>query len=140
MNRKATPDILGALMGETIKPENQVAVEQESAQAIKPPSKKEIKQVGNKAIKQAHFDGMEPPEGSGVVLVEKEKATFNLSKAVLGELEDCWIEIRKLRGDKKISKTDIVEQAVEEAIKDFKLKKELSKFYSKLESNKASKQ
>lgn len=140
MNRKATPDILGALMGETRKPESQVAVEQESVQAIKPPSKKEIKQVNNKTIKQAHFDGMEPPDGIGAVLVEKEKATFNLSKSVLGELEDCWIEIRKLRGDKKISKTDIVEQAIEEAIKDFKLKKELSKFYSKLDSNKAIKQ
>jgi len=140
MNRKATPDILGALMGEAIKPESQIAVEQESTQAIKQSSNKGIKQSGNKAIKQAHFDGMEPPEGAGIVPVEKEKATFNLSKSVLGELEDCWIEIRKLRGDKKISKTDIVEQAIEEAIKDFKLKKELSRFYSKLESNKASKQ
>ena len=140
MNRKATPDILGALMGEIIKPASQVAVEQQSVQAIKPTYKKEIKQVSNKTIKQAHFDGMRPPDGLGAVLVEKEKATFNISKAVLGDLEDCWIEIRKLRGDKKISKTDIVEQAIEEAIKDFNIKKELSKFYSKLERNKASKQ
>ena len=127
-------------MDEAVKPENQLAVRQESMQAIKLPSKKEIKHVSNKTIKQAHFDGMEPTEESGAVLVEKEKATFNLSKTVLGELEDCWIEIRKLRGDKKISKTDIVEQAIEESIKDFKLKRELSKFYGKLASNKAGKQ
>ena len=84
---------------------------------------------------------MEPP-GPEVVSaspVEKEKATFNLSKSILGELEDCWVEIRKLRGDKKISKTYIVEQAIDDAIKDFKLKREVGRFYGKLESNKASK-
>lgn len=84
---------------------------------------------------------MEPEAAREVQeLILKEKATFNLSKTVLSELEDCWIEIRKLRGDKKISKTDIVEQALEEAIKEFKLKKEMSKFYSKLDKNKAIKQ
>ena len=41
--------------------------------------------------------------------------------------------IKKLRGYKKVSKTDIVEQAIENATKDFKLKIELGK----LDSNKA---
>ena len=85
-----------------------------------------------------HFDGVEEEEPSPVVL--KEKATFNLSKDVLADLEEVWVEMRKLRGDKKISKTDIVEQAIEDATKDFKLKRELSKFYGKLVSNRARKQ
>lgn len=36
-------------------------------------------------------------------LILKEKATFNLLKTVLSKLEDFWIEIRKMRGDKAIS-------------------------------------
>ena len=130
MSRKETPDILGALMGGAIKPESQLAVEQESVQAIKP--------VSNKGIKQAHFDGMRPPvEDQTDQAIPKEKATFNLSKAILSNLEDVWIEIRKKRGDKKISKTDIVEQAVEDAIKDFRFKGNLSKFYGNLARDKA---
>lgn len=126
MNRKTTPDILGALMGGK-KEEIQVSIEQEKNKAI-----------NNQELKQVHFDGMEPEVvGEIQQLILKEKATFNLSKAVLSELEDCWIEIRKIRSDKKISRTDIVEQALEDAIKEFKLKKEGSKFYSKLDSNKA---
>lgn len=115
MNRKATPDILDALMGRA-KQESQASIEQEKNKAIN--------KVRNNPLKQTHFDWMEP-EVAGEVqeLVLKEKATFNLSKAVLSDLEDCWIEIRKMRGDKKISKTDIVEQALEEAIKEFKLRK-----------------
>lgn len=65
----------------------------------------------------------------------KEKATFNLSKSVLGSIEDCWIEIRKMRGDKKISKTDIVEQAVADAIHHFVLEKQESQFYRNLVKN-----
>lgn len=149
MNRKATPDVLDALMGGARKQETLIAVEQESNNPSKQASTETIKPASNKAIKRAvgltpkqtHFEGMEPPEETqAAVAIPKEKATFNLSKAVLGDLEDVWMEIRKLRGDKKISKTDIVEQAVEDAIKDFRLKGELSKFYWKLESNKTIKQ
>jgi hypothetical protein len=147
--RRETPDILGSLMGGTVRQEPQASVEQESnkaseqasGKAIKPESNKAIKQASKTEPKQTHFEGMEPPgEGQESLAIRKEKATFNLSKEVLGDLEEIWIQIRKLRGDKRISKTDIVEQAVADAIKEFKIKRELSKFYSKLESNKESKQ
>jgi len=149
MNRKATPDILGALMGGTINQESKLAVEQEnnkaseqvSVKTIKPASNKAVKQVGKVAPKQSHFEGMEPASEDQVELsIPKEKATFNLSKAILSDLEDVWMEIRKLRGDKRASKTDIVEQAIGDAIKEFRLKRELSKLYGKLESNKTIKQ
>lgn len=148
MSRKETPDILGALMGEAIKQETQIAGEQESQkasetafkEAVKQESKKAINTATNKTPKQLHFDGVETPEDVVDLPTQKEKATFNLSKAALSDLEDIWIEIRKLRGDKKISKTDIVEQALEDAIKEFRLKRETGKFYGRLESNKAVKQ
>lgn len=138
MNRKATPDILGALMGKGIKQENGKEIKPERSIEVKEVSNKAIKKASKKFLVQSSFYRMEPRDISPEFFeVSKEKATFNLSKAVLNELEDCWMEIRKLRGDKKISKTDIVEQALEDAIKEFRLKKEFGKFYGKLESNKA---
>jgi len=58
-------------------------------EGIKQESKKEIKQESNKSI--------------------KEKATFNLSKSLLKDLEYFWLRMRQT---KKITKTDIVEEAV----------------------------
>ncbi len=132
MSRKETPDILGALMGEISKPESGIAVEQESNKAIKPASNKAVRSENQKIIKTTI--GLSRESGA------KEKATFNLSKTVLVELEDCWVEIRRLRGDKRISKTDIVEQALEEALNEFRLKRGTGKFYGKLDSNKTIKQ
>ena len=103
MNRKTTPDILSSLMGESVKPETH--------KAIKPESNKPIKPESNKPIKQVKAD-------------RKEKATFNLHKSTLNALEEAWGEIRRLRGDKRVSRSDIVNQAIEEA-----LTKNLSKFY-----------
>lgn len=116
MSRKVTPDIMGNLMGETINPE----------------SKKAIKQVNNPAgLLENH---------NAVKAVLREKATFSLPRSTLTDLEDMWIEIRRLRGDKRISKTDIVEQALAAALKEFRLKKSLSPFCSKLENNNSGKQ
>jgi len=136
MSRRETPDILGTLMVGTKKPESSKAIKQDSQERIKQENHKAIKLESKKTITQTYFEGTAPPV-QPLLPVLKEKATFNLSKAVLEDLEDCWMEIRKLRGDKKISKTDIVELALENAIKEFKLKKQLSQFYSKLKSNKA---
>ena len=107
--RQETPDILGELMGG--KPIHQ---EHES----------------NKAIKQDIAEAINAPAQL------KEKTTYNLSKNVLNRLDDAWMEIRKLRGDKSVSKTEIVEQAID----DFLSKKQQSKFYGKRGSNKTIKQ
>ena len=131
--RKETPDIMSALMGGAIKPE--------SNKESLPASNKAIMDVINKGEHpdQTHFEGMAPPKEADQS-VQKEKATFNLARHTLQQLEDAWIEIRKMRRDKKISKTDIVEQAIEDAVRDLSLKGAFSKFYSKLDTNKAIKQ
>jgi len=70
-----------------------------------------------------------------VVDEAKEKATFNLSIALLTELEDICHEIRKLYGSKRISKTLLVEEALKTAFSNFKEKKEKSSFFKSLESH-----
>jgi hypothetical protein len=69
--------------------------------------------------------------------IKKEKATFYLSKKIGNELEKCWMKIRTMRGDKAISKTDIVEQALEEVIEEFNKTKTESQLYGKLLCKKA---
>lgn len=64
----------------------------------------------------------------------KEKATFNLPVAVLGELEDVCHEIRKLCRSKQISKTLIVEEALKMAFEDFHKLDKKSSLFKKLES------
>ena len=69
-------------------------------------------------------------------LEANEKATFNLSKETLRSLENAWFEIRRIRGDKKVSKTDIVEQAIEVALFNFFAAKHESQLYCNLAGNK----
>jgi hypothetical protein len=66
----------------------------------------------------------------------KEKATFNLPIKILEGLEDRWMKIRKIVGSKQISKTLIVEKALEIAFEEFDIQKQESKLYFKLASNK----
>jgi len=63
---------------------------------------------------------------------QKEKATFNLSKQVLKQLDACWMQIRQLRGE-KVTKTRIVEQAIQEAIEEFNRKQQESRIYSRID-------
>ena len=110
---------------------------QESADRIKndsslQESNKPIKPVSNKAIKPASNIAVSISSNK----ISKEKATFNLSKQLLQELEDAWIKIRKARGDKKVSKTDIVEFSLSQTLADFKAIKQESKLYCLIESNK----
>jgi hypothetical protein len=132
-DRQTTPDVLGSLMSGT-------AIKEESNKPLKQESNKTIKKKSHKAkVKQLLIEGTEEPEP---VFEEelKEKATFNLPVKLLEELEEKWVEIRKMCGSKQISKTLIVEEALRMAFAEFELKKHLSKFYSMLASNKAIKQ
>lgn len=90
----------------------------ENNKAINAASNKTIKPVSNKTIDTANLKA------------GKEKATFNLSKQLLQDLEDTWLEIRKTREDKKITKTEIVEFCIKQMITDFKTIKPESKLYS----------
>lgn len=135
-DRQSTPDIMASLMDMGAeKEESNKAIREVGNKTIKQPSNKAIKPDNNKAI-QMRFDSM--VEDVPTKLEEpKEKATFNLPVKLLRELEDKWMEIRKLSGSKQISKTLIVEKALELAFAEFDLKKQIGSFYSKLASNKA---
>lgn len=133
--RKKTPDLLGLVMSgndiqenKEIKQENHKSNTRENDKIGSIVSNKDVKQESNKEIKN-YDDEL------------KEKATFNLSKQILLELEDEWMNIRKaFSGNKRITKTLIVEAALEMALEDFKDREQNGKFYSKLASHKAIKQ
>ena len=129
-DRLETPDIMSSLMSEPGKQESNKEIKQERTirkKAIKPSSNKDV-------LKQMLLDGTD--EETTVLEEPKEKATFNLSVKTLRDLEDKWMEIRRLSGSKQISKTLIVEKAIEMALAEFDLKKQIGKFYCKLVSNK----
>lgn len=121
-DRLETPDIMSSLMSEPSKQENI-----SRNKAIKTSSNKTV-------LKQMLLDGRD--EETPILEELKEKATFNLSVKTLRDLEDKWMEIRRLSGSKQISKTLIVEKAIEMALAEFGLKKQIGKFYCKLVSNK----
>jgi hypothetical protein len=111
--RKPTPDILGDLLGE--------------------PS------AGRHTGIPAHQSPVLPENPtarvSGDPAVERVKATFYLDPAVLEGLEDAWHRLRKLtkgteRG--KVSKSLIVEVALELALRDLEEQGEASHLASKM--------
>lgn len=110
MVRRKTPDLIGEIM------------------TSKPPNNKAIKQ-SNK-LNQTYIKGTSPQEKRDSL--RKEKATFNLEKGLLDNLEAAWFDIRKIRGDKKISKTHLVQQSLCDCLEDFRRNGEKSEFYLKL--------
>src|ERR1700722_19491317 len=139
MSRQQTPDIMGNLMNgntslidgeqgnnKTINQYNNKDLvpekseprreEQENNKTIKLPKNKEIKQESVKEIIEV-----------------KEKATFNLSLSILETLEDAWIKLkRQIKGDQRITKTAIVEMALEICIGEFEEKNSESPLYKRL--------
>lgn len=129
-DRLETPDIMSSLMSEPNKQGSNKTRKQENTT-----KNKTIRPSNNKAVLKQLF--LEGTDEETVVLEEpKEKATFNLSVRTLRDLEDKWMEIRRLSGSKQISKTLIVEKAIEMALAEFDLKKQIGKFYCKLVGNK----
>lgn len=132
MSRKQTLDILGGLMsGDT------ATLEQVNHKEIKQENNTEVKPVSNKAIKQTDNRAVSPynnkKEVAETTEEPKEKATFNLSVRILENLEDSWIQLkRQFKGEQRITKTQIVEKALEIALKDLKTKGERSEFFKQL--------
>jgi hypothetical protein len=109
-----------------IKQANLKATEQESNgfHREEQESNKTIKLVKNKAIKQ---------DSSKEIIEMKEKATFNLSLSILQVLEDTWLKLRRqLKGEQRITKTVLVELALEIAIEEFESQGSDSRLYKKL--------
>lgn len=119
-------------------------------QRSEPASNKEIKQYDNEDSEQA---GFLPSEGklenhktiklsknkaikqdSDMEILElKEKATFNLSQSTLLKLEDAWIQLkRQLKGEQRVTKTAIVEMALEICIRELAQKETESSLYKSL--------
>ena len=63
----------------------------------------------------------------------KEKATFNLSVKSLEALEDAWIKLkRQLKGEQRITKTAIVDMALEIVLEDLNERDSKSALYTRL--------
>lgn len=118
-NKDRTPDILGSVMGETIKQESGTAIKYEYA-------KESSTSASNNYCK---------PESNKTKNVSKEKTTFNLSMETLEKLEDSWIKLRRqFRSEQRISKTFIVEYAIELVLKDYKQHNESSELFKYLKN------
>ena len=107
-DRKKTPDILGSLLGDTIKTEYHNTGIPEYHKDSKP----EL-QSTSKPVSQKKAEPQEP--------AEKIKATYYLDAEVVEALEEGWMELRRL-ADKKdrgqISKSLIVELALDMALEE----------------------
>ena len=125
-DRKKTPDILGSLLGDTIKteyhntgiPEYHKDSKPELQPTSKPVRKSTGKTVSKPASKPVSQKKPEPQEPA-----EKVKATYYLDAEVVEALEEGWMELRKL-ADKKdrgqISKSLIVELSLKMALDELK--------------------
>lgn len=155
MARKSTPDIMSSLMGSDYsQQERNKAVEpvsnkedypQTSKQASQEESNKEIKQSNNTAVNtasntarstMAHTASIHTlsgglSEGENIAYT---KATFNLSNETLDILEEVWFSLRKKLRSKRITKTAIVEAAIELALAEYEQKGEKAKLFKKLDN------
>lgn len=93
-NRKKTPDILGAVL--------------DKKKTSKPVRQKTIKTVNHNTIKSDN----------------KVKATYYLSQKAVDALEDAQYQLRKMAGESrsKVSKSIIVELAIQMALEDVEAK------------------
>lgn len=139
MSRQQTPDIMANLMSGSTdlidgKQENHKAIKQVTNTNYEPntitslseeqESNKTIKLPNNKAICK---------DGNKEIIEMKEKATFNLSKTTLETLEDaCYHLKRQFKGEQRVTKTAIVEMALEICIAEFGKRGVESMLYKKL--------
>jgi len=136
-DRKKTPDILGSLLGDTIKPEYHNTgipeYHKDSKPELQPTSKPVRKSTGktvskptSKPVSQKKPEAQEP--------AEKVKATYYLDAEVVEALEEGWMELRRLADKKdrgRISKSLIVELSLQLALDELKTKGARSSLASK---------
>ena len=68
--------------------------------------------------------------------IKKERSTFYFSKKLLKDLDKCWVKVRDMRGDRKISRSDIVETALEVFVHGLLKEKEDSQLFIRLKGKK----
>jgi Mg2+ and Co2+ transporter CorA len=131
--RQSTPDLMGNLMGAI-----ESTVKQDNSKAIKPESNKGVVEkpfVSSERVESSKLvkDDIKQESNNAIMDAGKEKTTFNLSLKTLDALEDLWIKLRrKLKGKQRVTKTLIVEKAIEIVIADFESKSELGDLYTRL--------
>lgn len=114
-DRKKTPDILGSLLGDTSKPEYHN-------------DSKPVRQSTSKPARQKKAQAQAPDTAPA----EKVKATFYLDAKTVEALEDGWIQLRKLADNRgRISKSLIVELALDMALKELEKRGSESSLYKK---------
>jgi hypothetical protein len=127
-DRKKTPDILGSLLGDTSKPEYHntgipeyhntgIPEYHNDSEPELQPTSKPVRKRTSKPVSQKKALAEEP--------AEKVKATFYLDSKAVESLEDGWMELRKLadkKGRGRISKSLIVELALQMALEDLRKK------------------
>jgi hypothetical protein len=133
MARQQTPDIMADLM-QSNEPASNKTIQKHSnndcdqGEAPSP----EAGQENNKTIKLAKNKATKQDSGMETIYL-KEKATFNLSQSTLTKLEDAWIQLkRQFKGEQRITKTAIVEMALEICIKELAQKETESTLYKSL--------
>ena len=141
-NRKGTPDIMDNLMngGSVVaasEQENNKAIKQDESIGVALEAQQSPEIEGNhKAIKQEVATNKQAGfkvSNKTTMDAAKEKATFNLSIDTLEALEESWIKLRrKLKGEQRITKTLIVEKAIEIALADLEAKSEMSDLFLRL--------
>lgn len=120
-----TPDILGSVMGSARKQDNHKAIKQEKPKAVK--------QASNKKLLEAVSNSYCKPENNKTVEQDKEKITFNLSSELVDRLEDSWLKLRRrFKGEQRITKTLLVEKALELALDDLEANNESSVIFKKI--------
>lgn len=153
--RKGTPDIMGNLMSgstaenKTIEQENHKTIKHDVVQAVKPESNKASNLDSSKAVKQDASNTIKPAinqttlqesikaiqqEGhKAITEVPKEKVTFNLSLQTIELLDDSWLQLRKqFKNQQRVTKTFIVEQALEIILNDLSVKGDSSLLLKKI--------
>jgi len=121
-DRKKTPSVLDELLG--------------GASAQEPESKPSVPTEGQKArsteVQRARRPASRKSASTEVqkeanTEVQKIKTTFLFSRQAISRLEACWYEMRCSSGRKDISRSQIIEQALEQALEEYDQLKERSK-------------
>lgn len=121
-DREQLPDIMSGLLGGKAK-------QAEAPEPAAQPASKPAKQPASRTVRQKASKAPPPPPDSE----EKSKATFYLSQETVDLLEDGWLRLRRLATDRaSVSKSAIVEAALEIALEDLAKYGEQSKLASKL--------
>lgn len=125
--REETPDILGDVLGADDTGEGESAQTTEAADADEEQGREE---AADSSGQEGGVDRSSSAEDT-----PKRKATYYLREDTLSELEEVWFQLRQRAGEgekRKVSKSAIVEAAIEAVIDELKSDEEGSAVLQKL--------